>query len=60
MAKDVKMQKGQDIVTVNENNVAHYEKLGYKIFTSEIKIEAKETKTYGDSSRKRGSSKDWK
>ena len=30
MAKDVKMKKGSDEVTVNENNVAKFEKLGYK------------------------------
>ena len=30
MAKDIKLIKGSDKITINENNLAHYEKLGYK------------------------------
>jgi hypothetical protein len=30
MAKDIKMFKGSDEIIINENNLAHYEKLGYK------------------------------
>lgn len=56
MAKDIKMEKGTDVITINENNIEHYQKLGYKVFESK-KIEEK--KTYGDSSWKRGRSKNW-
>ena len=56
MAKDIKMQKGSDVITINENNIEHYEKLGYKVFQA-IKLEEKKD---GDSSWKRGSSKNRK
>ena len=38
MAKDVKMKKGSDEVTVNENNVAKFEKLGYKAINGNDKV----------------------
>lgn len=38
MAKDVKMKKGSDEVTVNENNVAKFEKLGYKTINGNNKV----------------------
>ena len=38
MAKDVKMKKGSDEVTVNENNVAKFEKLGYKTTNGNDKV----------------------
>lgn len=57
MAKDIKMQKNSDVIVINENNIEHYQKLGYKVF-EENKLEEK--KTYGDSSWKRGSSKNRK
>ena len=38
MAKDVKMKKGSDEVTVNENNVAKFEKLGYKTINGNDKV----------------------
>lgn len=56
MAKDIKMVKGNDVIIINENNIAHYERLGYKVESKEIK----ENKDYGNSSWKRGSSKDRK
>tara|TARA_R110002051_G_scaffold271622_1_gene332138 strand:- start:381 stop:548 length:168 start_codon:yes stop_codon:yes gene_type:complete len=31
MAKDIQMIKGQDKISVNENNLAHFESLGYKV-----------------------------
>ena len=30
MARDIQMIKGQDKITVSENNLAHFESLGYK------------------------------
>jgi hypothetical protein len=67
MAKDIKLYKGSDTITINENNLAHYLKLGYKQEIQENKVETnietnieyKENK-YGNSSRKRGSRKNWK
>jgi len=38
MAKDIKMKKGSDEVTVNENNVAKFEKLGYKTINGNNKV----------------------
>ena len=38
MAKDIKMKKGSDEVTVNENNVAKFEKLGYKAINGNDKV----------------------
>lgn len=55
MAKDITMQKGNDTIVINENNVAHYERLGYKAITKDNK-----EKKYGDSSWQRGRSKDRK
>ena len=31
MARDIQMIKGQDKITVSENNLAHFESLGYKV-----------------------------
>jgi len=31
MAKDVKMKKGKDIITVTQDFIDHYIKLGYKL-----------------------------
>lgn len=56
MAKDVTMQKGNDTIIINENNIAHYERLGYKAITKETK----EKKDYGNSSWQRGRGKDRK
>ena len=38
MAKDVKMKKGSDEVTVNENSVAKFERLGYKTINGNNKV----------------------
>ena len=43
MAKDVKMKKGSDEVIVNENSVAKFEKLGYKISSGNEKVVIKGT-----------------
>ena len=58
MAKDIKMYKGNDQITINENNLAHYEKLGYKTTKETIQQEELKENNYGYSSRKRGRSKD--
>jgi len=31
MARDIEMIKGNDKITVSENNLAHFESLGYKV-----------------------------
>ena len=31
MARDIQMIKGKEKISVNENNLAHFESLGYKI-----------------------------
>ena len=59
MAKDIKMYKGNDEIIINENNLAHYEKLGYKTNKETIQQEELKENNYGYSSRKRGRSKDW-
>ena len=38
MAKDVKMIKGSDKITVNENSVAKFERLGYKTINGNNKV----------------------
>ena len=55
MAKDIKMQKGSDEITINENNLAHYEKLGYK--PADKKTITKEKKTWQPITEKKVSSK---
>ena len=44
MAKDIKMFKGNDEIIINENNLAHYEKLGYK--PADTKTITKEKKSW--------------
>ena len=48
MAKDVKMKKGSDEVTVNENNVAKFEKLGYKAINGNDKVVIKGSQGKGN------------
>jgi len=55
MAKDIKLKKGNDEITINENNLAHYEKLGYKPITN-TKIK-KENKSWQPITEKKVSSK---
>mgnify|MGYP003141777842 FL=1 len=55
MAKDIKLKKGSDEITINENNLAHYEKLGYKPI-SKVKIK-KENKSWQPITEKKVSSK---
>ena len=43
MAKDIKMFKGSDEITINENNLAHYEKLGYKPAITKTKTKEKKS-----------------
>ena len=66
MAKDIKLYKDGYEILINENNLAHYLKLGYKQEIQENKIETNEETNienkenkYGNSSRKRGSRKNW-
>lgn len=55
MAKDIKMYKGSDEITINENNLAHYEKLGYK--PANTKTKTKEKKSWQPITEKKVSSK---
>lgn len=55
MAKDIKMYKGSDEITINENNLAHYEKLGYK--PANTKTITKEKKSWQPITEKKVSSK---
>ena len=66
MAKDIKLFKDGYTILINENNLAHYLKLGYKQEIQENKVETNEETNienkenkYGNSSRKRGRSKNW-
>jgi len=43
MAKDIKLIKGSDEITINENNLAHYEKLGYKPANTKTIIKEKKS-----------------
>lgn len=55
MAKDIKMYKGSDEIIINENNLAHYEKLGYK--PANTKTITKEKKSWQPITEKKVSSK---
>ena len=55
MAKDIKLKKGSDEITINENNLAHYEKLGYK--PADTKTITKEKKSWQPITEKKVSSK---
>lgn len=58
MAKDVKMIKGNDEILVNELNIAHYEKLGYKVFDNKPKTKlTKEKKSWQPTTEKKVSLK---
>lgn len=66
MAKDIKLFKDGYTILINENNLAHYLKLGYKQEIQENKVETKQETNIeykeninGNSSRKRGRSKNW-
>lgn len=56
MAKDVKMIKGNDEIQINELNIAHYEKLGYKVFENKPK-QTKEKKSWQPTTEKKVSLK---
>lgn len=56
MAKDIKLKKGSDEITINENNLAHYEKLGYKPISKQTK-NTKEKKPWQPITEKKVSSK---
>ena len=43
MAKDVTMKKGKDIITVTEDYIDHYIKLGYKLEDKKSVKKAEET-----------------
>jgi hypothetical protein len=47
MAKDIKLYKDGYEVLINENNLAHYLKLGYKQEIQENKIETNEETNIG-------------
>lgn len=58
MAKDIKLIKGSDEIIINENNLAHYEKLGYKVVGKETKTKnTKEKKSWQPITEKKVSSK---
>lgn len=46
MAKDIKLIKGSDEITINENNLAHYERLGYKPISTQTKKIKQEKKSW--------------
>ena len=41
MAKDIQMIKGQDNISINENNLAYFESLGYKVIGKQEVVKPK-------------------
>lgn len=41
MAKDIKITNGKDTITINEDSLERFKKLGYKESSGEKKIEVK-------------------
>ena len=52
MAKDIKLYKGGSEITINETNLEHYLRLGYKQ-DKEVKVKPKKENKNGNTSRKR-------
>jgi hypothetical protein len=53
MAKDIEIIKGINKITISQNNLAHYESLGYKVVGKQEIVKPKITKEEKDNKEKK-------